>query len=327
MRVAVLGGVSSTEVMVRRLVAHGFEVALLLGFEPKDSSGVSFYVPLRQVAAELDLPFLGFEKVSEPAVAQQLTDLRPDVLFVVGISQLVGPELMAAPRLGAIGFHPTRLPKGRGRAAVAWLLLEQVDGAASFFLLGEGADEGPLLAQEPFPVTAQDDAASVERKVHGAMVTALDRWLPRLKQGEWDPVPQDEAEASYYGRRKPEDGLISWQEPAEAVDRLIRASTHPHPGAFSSWRGRTLRVWQASLDEVPDIRGVPGRVLLTRERDGQRHLLVQAGLGALWLTRFDIEGEVRRPPTVGDRLGYQVELEVGKLWAEVKALKARLGEG
>ena len=80
-------------------------------------------------------------------IAQSMPPRAPDLLFVTGLSQIVKPPLLNLPRIGCIGFHPTWLPKGRGRAPLGWLVLDGVPGAATFFLdgrgLGFGADTGP----------------------------------------------------------------------------------------------------------------------------------------------------------------------------------------
>ena len=85
---------------------------------------------------------------------------------------------MAIPRLGSVGFHPTFLPAGRGRAPLAWLTLDTGPGAASFFLIDDGIDSGPIFVQEPFEVTPQDYAGDVGTKLLDATTRALDRWLP-----------------------------------------------------------------------------------------------------------------------------------------------------
>ena len=86
------------------------------------------------------------------------------------------------PKLGCIGFHPTLLPKGRGRAPLAWLILKEKKGAASFFLMDKKADSGPVFVQEPFEIEDNDDASRVEKKIEIAIEKALDKWLPELKK-------------------------------------------------------------------------------------------------------------------------------------------------
>ena len=66
---------------------------------------------------------------------------------------------------------------------------------------------------------------------------------PLLRAGTAPRIPQDQSQASYFGGRKPSDGLISWDKDALAVYNLVRAVTHPYPGAFTRLRGQKLFIW------------------------------------------------------------------------------------
>ena len=135
-----------------------------------------------------------------------------------------------------------------GRAPLAWLTLDGGPGAASFFLIDDGIDSGPIFVQEPFEITPDDYASDVGLKLLDAMTRALDRWLPELLVGKWDPKPQSEALATYNGRRGPDDGLIDWSCIRQLeIHTLIRAASVPHPGAYTWVGDRRLILWRAEL--------------------------------------------------------------------------------
>ncbi len=321
LRIVLAGSVGSSRLTLQTLLRHRANVVGVLELQPEDSTAVSGYARLHDVVAESGVPCVGFQKLNEPEIVAQVREWRPDLLFVVGLSQLVKAELLSVPTLACIGFHPTCLPRGRGRAPVAWLVLDATPGAATFFVMDEGADSGPILAQEPFDVRPTDDAEQVTASLEQAIVLALNRWLPRLLAGEWDPLPQDDAAATFHGKRGPEDGWIDWNKSAREVDALIRAAGRPHPGAFTFLKDRKLLVWQAELDTATPFRGVIGRVVLT---DPQRGALVQTGDGLLWLNEVAWnDGDTSRPPklAVGQRLGYVVEEEINQLKARIAELE------
>lgn len=320
MRIVLIGAVHSTEATLERLVTHGMQLVAVFGYEPADATNVSGYVNLGPAARAANVPFHRFRSVNEPAVVAAVQSYAPDVLFVVGLSQLVGTELMSVARRGAVGYHPTALPEGRGRAPIAWLVLDRRSGASTFFELTPGADEGGIFVQEHFNVDEADDASSVESKVLDSLRRALDRWLPQLKRSEWNPVPQAHERATYYGRRAPEDGLLRWHDPAAALDRLIKASTRPHPGAFTFRGGKRLIVWRSSLAGGREMRGVTGRVL---EIDQSGQVLVQTGSGLLWLVEFEI-AEGQSPLRVGEKLGYEPEVEIHSLLDRLSKIEERL---
>jgi methionyl-tRNA formyltransferase len=296
----------------------------VLGLAASHSVGVSGYCRLDDVAASSDIPYWDFTNINDANVLRVVQSLSPDLLFVVGLSQLVKSDLLAVPVIGCIGFHPTWLPEGRGRAALAWLTLNSRSGAATFFLMKDGADDGPILAQQPFSVTNEDYASDVLRKIEAAIDVALDQWLPALKTGKWEPIAQDDSLTTYNGVRKPEDGLIDWYSSAEDIHALIRATSRPHPGAYTYLHNGKLIVWRAKLETRLRIQGVIGRVLLVDQSKGA---LVQTGHGLLWLTETELAGAAecsRFPLRVGVRLGYSPEDEIFVLKSRVDRLEEQV---
>lgn len=316
MRVAVIGGVASTETLVQALVRHHFEEIKVWGYEPAETSQVSGWRDLRHLAGTLALPFEGFRKVTE--CAGSLNDFSPDLLFVVGLSQIVPKSMLSIARNANIGFHPTALPRGRGRAALAWLILHGEHGAATFFKLSDLVDEGPLFAQEPYIVNEQDDAAGVEAKLLLAERRALDRWLPLIKQGNLQTTEQDHTLATWLGRRTPLDGWLDWQASRRSLLKLIRASAPPHPGAFTFCNSTKILVLQATLTDRPET-GVPGRILQVHP-DGTYE--VQAGDGILHVQKWQSESEWK--PRVGILLGYYTESEIFNLRQRVDELEHKV---
>ncbi len=324
--IVLAGSVHSSYLTLQALLRHNMRVAGVLGLASENSSGVSGFTRMDKLAGEAGIPYSDFGDLNSPAIVETVRRWSPDVFFIVGLSQMVKKELLSIPSLGCVGFHPTRLPEGRGRAPVAWMALEGRSGAATFFKMNERADAGPILAQEPFPVTKADYSADVERKLEAAMVAALDRWLPKLKTGVWDAVPQDDSKATYYGKRTPEDGAIRWDEPAEKIQALIRAASHPYPGAFTFLDDCKLIVWRAEAEKALPFRGVTGRIV---HHDKSKGFLVQTGDGLLWLTETEFENAAGGEPPklrIGSRLGLNPESEWYALHSRIQSLEERIRE-
>ena len=313
MRCAVFGGVVSTRVLVEALARHGFSDVRVWGYEPNDPSLVSGWTDLKPVSQSASFEYAGFQRVSK--CEEALREFAPDVVFVVGLSQLVPASMLSVARVANVGFHPTRLPKGRGRAPVAWLILEHVDGAATFFELREGADDGAIYAQVPFDVTENDDAATVYEKALRAEAGALDQWLPMLKDGAVRANEQDHTQASWFGRRDPKDGLVNWAYKRQEILRLVRATAPPHPGAFSYCGDVTIRILSA-IAENRDERGVIGRILSTFA-DGSFD--VQTGDRLVRVLSWSADSDW--VPRVGMKLGYDVETEIIDLRERVRSLE------
>lgn len=307
MKIAVIGGVTSTRLLIEKLHQHGFKDVHVFGYSPEKTENVSGWIDLSGLADHNSYPFTPFVRISDCTAL--ISQLKPEIIFAVGLSQLIPDAIISIPRLGAVGFHPTALPKGRGRAPIAWLVLEQMDGAATFFSLRDGVDDGPIYVQEPFKVNAGDTAATVEAKVLLAEANALDHWLPQLATGSIEAKEQDHTMATWYGRRTPEDGWIDWHVNAETILPLIRASTHPHPGAYTFRLDKKIRVFSAQLEKNSSELGVVGRILRV---DSSGAFTVQCGERQL-LTVTEWKASSDWSPKVGELLGYYIETEINAL--------------
>jgi methionyl-tRNA formyltransferase len=112
---------------------------------------------------------------------------------------------------------------------------------------------------------------------------------PRLRRGQAARLPQDHTQASYFGGRRPADGKIDWRQPATAVYNLMRAVTHPYPGAFTDLAGRKLFIWNGRPLAAPLAASEgPGRVTAVLSGEG---LLVATGDGHFLITQAQWEDE------------------------------------
>ncbi|MCI2227550.1 hypothetical protein MC378_00095 [Polaribacter sp. MSW13] len=312
-KILVIGAVQTTAITIEMLTKHKFNIVGILGHEPNNIERVSGWSDLRTIANTNNLDYLGFKKINDNECVNWAVEKKPDIIFAVGFSQLLYNVWLQMPKLGCVGFHPTRLPEGRGRAPLAWITLEKKKGAASFFLMGEGADDGPIFTQSFFDVEENDDASKIEKKIGEHIKIALDNWLPELKNGNWNPIPQNHSLASWYGKRGPEDGWLNWGDSAKNLNRLIKASSKPHPGAYTYFNDSKVVIWKSQIENSIAIKGVVGRVLLINEDKGY---LIQCGDGLLWL--YDLEFEFDNTLKVGDKLGYNIEDEIYKFKKKLK---------
>ena len=299
MNAALIGSVSSSVAALEGMIEGGLEVTGVLGLDARHGAGVSDYCDLRPLAETAGIPYCGFRKVLEPEVAAFLRRRRPDWLFVIGLSQMVPAELCDLASAGAIGFHPTPLPKGRGRAPVAWTIIRGQPAAANLFFLTDEPDAGDIIGQRPVEVGPDDYARDLIDRTNVVLKQMVIDLCPAFAAGPVARTPQDHSRATYYERRRPEDGLIEWQQPAADVHRLIRAVSHPYPGAFTHMESAQLIIWRADLLEGGPAGGAPGTIVA--DRDGAP--VVQAGGGQLALTDVAWIDAAPRDLAVGLRLG------------------------
>ena len=319
MRVVLVGAVQSTEQTLKKLIELNIDVVGVFGYRAENTGHVSGYVDLEGLSRQAGISFYPFKNINHHV--EQLAGLTPDVIFVVGLSQIVSERILAVPSLYCVGFHPTKLPRGRGRAPLAWMILDQASyGSASFFVLQRGVDDGAILAQCDFQVTEDDDVQSLIDKTLNAMDRALERLLHGLLEGNIEPVAQCDQDASYYGRRSPEDGVIDWSKSAEEISRLVRATADPYPGAYSFIEDRKIVLQKVTVLDGLNVTGVTGRILSV---DASADCFtVQCGIAALQVDAYSVSGGW--VPRVGLLLGYLAENEIFNLKRRMAELEALL---
>lgn len=228
-----------------------------------------------------------------PAFLDLIRGLAPDLILSFYYRRLLSKELLAIPRLGGINLHGSLLPKYRGRSPVNWVLVngESETGVTLHYMV-EKADAGDIIAQRSVPIDMEDTALSLFHKLTKAAVQLLKETYPQIRTGTAPRIPQDLQLATIFGGRRPEDGEIKWEGSALAVYNLVRAVTHPYPGAFTFRNGKKLFLWSATLDRQPvhtqEESQPPGTIVAVEKGKG---VAVSTGQGLLLATRLQFEGE------------------------------------
>jgi methionyl-tRNA formyltransferase len=269
-----VGGVDVSRACLEALCQEGLRPALTITYD-ESRSDASGYADMRPIAQEHGLELVTTANVNDEALVARVRGLAPVLIYVIGWSQLVKKPLLELPEQGCVGIHPTRLPEGRGRAPIPWTILKGLRQTAStMFGLTEGVDEGDVIGRVEVDVDPREDATSLYAKHRDAHVELVRTHTGPLLDGSASRTPQDDAAASYWPKRDPEDGRIDWTRPADEVDRLVRAVTHPFPGAFTDLPGGRETIWRA--EPAPGVQAAPGTWL---RKDGET--LVACGAGAL----------------------------------------------
>lgn len=262
MKSILIGSVGSSKVLLEEMIKINFPIDMVYSLDEKYSENVSGYEPIHELAEYNHIPFRKFRKINDEEHVKEIMEINPDYIFVIGLSQLVKKEIIDAAKKGTIGFHPTPLPKHRGRAALVWQVLLGVrDTKCSLFFIDEGMDSGNVIGQEEYVIEDFDYAKDVQRKCREAFKRLIKRVLPQMLDDTIKSVQQNDDEATYLLKRTPEDGLINWNEPVEKIQRLIRAVSKPYPGAFSKYDGlHKVIFWRAEYMKNEKYVGFPGQI-------------------------------------------------------------------
>lgn len=263
MRALVVGAVEGTRVAAEVIAScPGWNLAGIMTLRPDLAARHSDFADLSGEAAASGAELIHVGSSNSAEACARVAALAPDYTFVIGWSQICGPEFRAAANGKVVGYHPAALPRLRGRATLPWtILLDEKITGSSLFWIDDGVDSGDILAQRFFHVAPRETAASLYAKHMEALRAILGEALARLASGEEPRMPQDASLATYATRRRPEDGRIDWSRPAAEIDRLIRAVGRPYPGAFTELGEQRLTIWSAEPASGAGLHAMPGQVI------------------------------------------------------------------
>jgi methionyl-tRNA formyltransferase len=233
---------------IEAAVKDGFKFDLLITLHDHKSKKKSGRVYLDAISEKNDIDLLKIDHINDSLVSETLKEREIDWLFIIGWSQIASEETINAPKLGVIGAHPTLLPEGRGRAAIPWAIIKGLNQTGvTFFKMDLGVDTGEILAQEIIPIEERETATTLYKKVSEAHVSLFLDTLPKLISGNYILRKQDESKATYWEGRTPADGEITKDMSVVEVDTLVRATTHPYPGAYYyDVDGNKIVIWEGS---------------------------------------------------------------------------------
>ena len=245
--------------------------------------------PVKDAALEAGVPVYQPEKIKSESSLDYFKRLAPDVVVIIAYGQIIPAALIAIPRLGWINLHGSLLPKYRGAAPINWAIIngEKVTGLTTM-QIDAGLDTGPMLLKYQTGIGSDETAPDLYGQLAEAGAPLIVETLKKLDHGEITPTPQANSQASLAPPLKKEDGRIDWFLPAPKIYNRIRG-LQPWPGAFTTFRGATCRIWVKPLKPV-SAGGMPGIILPTQE-DGL--LVICGGSTVLHVEQVQIEGRNR----------------------------------
>jgi len=261
--------------------------------DPNRSGQCSF----DEVATRLGADLVHTENVNSEQTLNVVRKLDPELVFVVGWSQLVHEPFIASAREGVFGMHPTLLPRHRGRAPIPWAILSGLarTGVTLFEIVDATADSGAIVGQTVVEIARDETATTLFEKLAAAHLELVREFVPQLLQRAAPRIRQDARRASTWPKRTPADGIIDWETRAPYLYDWVRAQTRPYPGAFTFLGDEKVVVWRARPVELEET--VPAGTIVSELPEGP---VVACGDGGLLLEEVEV---VSGTLSVGARLG------------------------
>lgn len=289
MRIVFIGTVDFSYHCLKAMLDMKADIVGIFTQKRADARNNADWSDLSALAGLHHVPVFYFRKVSDKRTLNRIRDLRPDIVFVLGLSQLLPPEFLGIAPMGVIGSHPALLPRNRGRHPLIWALAKGLKRSGlTLFFIDEGTDTGDIILQREFEIRLTDTASDLYGKIKGLGIEMLRELIPLLEKERAPRIPQNDNRATYLRKRDKNDGLIRWEAGAMNAYNLIRALTHPYVGAHTIIKNDEVKVWRARPPESPTMGNtgyyVPGEIVSVQ--DGE--VGVWANDGILCITGMEM---------------------------------------
>jgi methionyl-tRNA formyltransferase len=248
------------------LLAHDVEIAAIVTHDNSPTENI-WFESVEKLAELHRIPVMKPEDPNTPEFIATIAALKADFLFSFYYRMMLKPALLATAPKGALNMHGSLLPKYRGRVPINWAIIKgETETGATLHEMVEKPDAGRIVDQTAVPILPNDNAHDVFQKVTLAAEITLNRALPGLINGTVQMRTQDLTKGTYFGGRKPADGVIDWGDSAQNIHNLIRAVAPPYPGATASIAGKPVIITKSLLAPARFTHSNPGFLNVSSER-------------------------------------------------------------
>lgn len=265
MRVLFIGCVKSSYILLKTLYEQHYNI---VGVVTKQQSSFNAdYCDLAPFCIKNNIDYMYIKDINNEESINYIKERQIDILYCFGWSQLLKKEVLSLPKMGAVGFHPAKLPYNRGRHPIIWALaLGLEETASTFFWLDVGADTGDIISQECINIQYEETAETLYNKILEVAKKQVIQFSDQFQNGIFIREKQ-EVQGNTWRKRGITDGKIDWRMSSRAIYNLVRALSKPYVGAHFIYDNKEVKVWKVEeivTDEYKNIE--PGKVLKVNEK-------------------------------------------------------------
>lgn len=261
---------------------------------PKGRGNKVIMTPVKEYALEQGFTVYQPEKVKTPEFVQILRDMNPEIIVVAAFGQFLSKEILDMPKFGCINVHASILPKYRGAAPIQYAIIKgEKESGVTIMKMDIGMDTGDMLDKVIVPISENMTMGELHDELMVKGATLLLEVMEQIQAGTANPIPQNNAEATYATLLNRSMECIDWSKTAKEVHDLIRGF-NPEPSTFTSLpNGKKLKIWGSQLtDKTSEAK--PGTVVEINKRT----FYVACGTGVIEITEVQPESKKRMPAQV-----------------------------
>lgn len=265
------------EIVLGGLIDAGFAPAALVCNPDRPLGRKKIITPssTKRLVMERKLPIviLQPEKLDDAFIAD-LRTLQADFFVIAAYAKIIPATVLAIPRFGTLGTHPSLLPGYRGASPIQSVILAgETKTGSTIYRMDEKMDRGAIFVQEAIPLDALTTSyLTLEEQLATLSVRLLVKTIPRVLDGSAIPRVQDEANVIFTKKFSIENGFIKDTEldaaiagnsdKTELIVRTIHA-LNPEPGCWTIKNSKRIKLLEARMDGG-------ALKLITIQEEGQR---------------------------------------------------------
>ncbi|MFA4992998.1 MAG: methionyl-tRNA formyltransferase [Candidatus Omnitrophota bacterium] len=288
MKIVFFGSAHFAVPALEALIKSGHELVCVVT-QPDKKKGRHLRVTgtdVKSTAVSAGLKTFQPENIKAKASVEFLKSLDVDLFVIVAYGQVFSQEVLDIPKIMPVNIHASLLPRYRGAAPINWAIINaEKKTGISIIYVSLKVDSGPVILQKEIKIEDSDSAISLEEKLRNLGAELLTEALRMIDSRSYRLLEQDEDKVILAPKLKKEDGLIDWSAAAADIHNQIRGVL-PWPGAFTCYRGKILKIFQAEVLPIfPNHKPVPGEVV----RADKHEIVVACGRGYLNLKELQLE--------------------------------------
>lgn len=262
------------------LASGGLGLSNLVKIDPKNRPAFVMTdkasLPIQEFCRERQIPFYAGNPRKEEA-NEFIETHQADIILSINYLFIVDRRVLNMANDFAINFHGSLLPKYRGRTPHVWAIINnEKETGVTAHLMNEELDHGDVVLQRKVAIESTDTGANILQKFEVLYPEMVQTIIDQCREGNLQPIPQDDSKATYFEKRTPDDGEINWEWQKERIYNWVRAQAKPYPGAFTSLEGRRCIIHRLSfsdegfrqVDENGKILGISEGMYLVKTPNG-----------------------------------------------------------
>jgi methionyl-tRNA formyltransferase len=209
---------------------------------------------IKTTAEELNIKVLQPKSIRDETFLVELSEIKPDLIFVVAYGKILPKKILDLPRFGCINIHGSLLPKYRGASPIQSVILSgEKETGIAIMKMDEGMDTGDVIYQESLKIEKNETYETLSDRLSAFGAEIMPKYLKKYLNGEITPTKQDSSKATSCKTINKEDGLIDFNKSATEIERMLRAYT-PWPGIYLQNQGKKTQIIELeAVENQPDL--------------------------------------------------------------------------